>query len=312
MAYEHPLAYVLGLEGIALLRAFAGEHDRDFVDARIAEIRRVLADHAFEGVDVEHLSTVDGYRIWSATYDNPDNPAFDFDEGIVRAVAGTVPHGVALDAACGTGRVAAMLADCGHRVIGVDNSAEMLAHAEKRLPRADFRPGELQQLPVETDGVDVVVCSLALTHVPDLAPVFGEFARVLRPGGHLVIADIHPEQVARSRVPAIRGADGAAGRVRSYHHRTGDYVRAGIDAGLAIRSCDEPVTASPLRDRTADPGPWEAWPWSLDLLAPEAAHAAHLGVPSMILWHWQAPATTALDSANASTRRRPGPRRSTM
>ncbi len=103
MAYEHPLAYVLGLEGIALLRAFAGEHDREFVEARVAEIRRMLTDHEFEGVDVQHLSTVDGYEIWSATYDDPDNPAFDFDEGIVRAVAGTMSPGVALDAACGTG-----------------------------------------------------------------------------------------------------------------------------------------------------------------------------------------------------------------
>ncbi|MGW4770126.1 class I SAM-dependent methyltransferase [Nocardia sp. NPDC004278] len=289
MAYEHPLAYVLGLEGIALLRAFAGEHNREFVDARIAEIRRMLADHAFEGVDVEHLSTVDGYGIWSATYDDPDNPAFDFDEGIVRAVAGTQPPGVALDAACGTGRVAAMLAGYGYRVIGVDSSADMLAHARKRLPQAEFRLGELQQLPVETDSVDLVVCSLALTHVPDLPPVFDEFARVLRPGGHLVIADVHPEQVARSRVPAIRRADGTAGRVRSHHHRTGDYVRAGVAAGLTIRRCDEPVTAAPLRDRTADPGPWEVWPWSLDLLAPEAAQAANRGVPSMILWHWQSP-----------------------
>ncbi|MGK8525017.1 class I SAM-dependent methyltransferase [Nocardia asteroides] len=247
----------------------------------------MLADDAFEGVAVEHLSAVDGYRIWSTTYDNPNNPAFDFDEEIVRAVAGASPPGVALDAACGTGRVAAMLADCGHRVIGVDSSADMLAHAEARLPQADFRLGELQQLPVETGSVDMAVCSLALTHVPDLAPVFEEFARVLRPGGHLVIADVHPEQVARSRIPAIRCADGTAGRVRSHHHRTGDYVRAGVAAGFAIRSCDEPVTVSPLRDRTGDPGPWEVWPWSLDLLAPEAAQAANRGVPSMILWHWQ-------------------------
>ncbi|WP_454196462.1 class I SAM-dependent methyltransferase [Nocardia sp. Marseille-Q1738] len=208
---------------------------------------------------------------------------------IVRAVAGALPPGVALDAACGTGRIATVLDDCGHQVIGVDSSPEMLAHARERLPQADFRLGELYRLPIGADSIEVVVCSLALTHVPDLAPVFGEFARVLRPGGHLVIADVHPEQVARSRVPTIRRADGVAARVRSYQHRTGDYVRAGVAAGFDIQRCDEPVAASPPRDRTTTPGPWETWPWSLELLAPEAAHAANTGVPSMVLWHWQLP-----------------------
>ncbi|MEK6274498.1 MAG: hypothetical protein AABM30_04085 [Actinomycetota bacterium] len=40
--YQHPLAYLLGLEGIALLHAFAGDHDRDFTTARFDEIRALL------------------------------------------------------------------------------------------------------------------------------------------------------------------------------------------------------------------------------------------------------------------------------
>ena len=44
MIYQDPLAYLLGLEGIALLDAWAGDHDRTFTDARLAEIRRLLDD----------------------------------------------------------------------------------------------------------------------------------------------------------------------------------------------------------------------------------------------------------------------------
>ncbi|MDQ2789573.1 MAG: SAM-dependent methyltransferase, partial [Actinomycetota bacterium] len=42
MLHQHPLAYLLGLEGVALMRAFAGEYDRAFTEARFADIRRLL------------------------------------------------------------------------------------------------------------------------------------------------------------------------------------------------------------------------------------------------------------------------------
>jgi ubiquinone/menaquinone biosynthesis C-methylase UbiE len=93
------------------------------------------------------------------------------------------------DAACGSSRHAEHLAALGHAVIGVDISAEMLAVAREKVPGADFREGDLHQLPVPGRHVDVAVRALALTHVPELAPVLAEFVRVLRPGGHLVISD---------------------------------------------------------------------------------------------------------------------------
>ncbi len=282
MAYEHPLAYVLGLEGLALLRSFRGEHDHAFVAERLAEIRRLLAESP-DGVEVAHVDPVEGYDLWAPTYDAP-NPAFDFDEPFVREVACRLSPGVALDAACGTGRVAAVLAECGHRVVGVDSSPGMLEQARKRLPDGEFHLGSLTALP--SGPVDLVTCSLALTHVPDLGPVFAEFARVLRPGGRVVIADVHPEQVARGHVPAVRRADGAPGRVRSHCHRTGDYLRAAFAAGLEPVRCEEPV--APVREiPAAEPGPWETWPWSLAGLAPAAAQAAGADVPSMILWEFR-------------------------
>jgi ubiquinone/menaquinone biosynthesis C-methylase UbiE len=54
----------------------------------------------------------------------------------------------------------------GHTVIGVDTSPEMLAVARAKIAAADFREGDLHQLPVPDQHVDVVVCALALTHVP--------------------------------------------------------------------------------------------------------------------------------------------------
>jgi SAM-dependent methyltransferase len=192
--YEHPLAYLLGLEGVALLRGFIGEYDREFVDARIAEVRDLLADESLAdaAVAVERVGTVDGYRTWSATYDDGRNSAFDFDEPVVKEIVDPMPAGVAVDAACGTGRFSELLAARGHQVIGVDSSPDMLDRARARVPSGEFRSGDLKRLPVADASADLVVCGPALAHVPDLSPVFAEFARVLRPGGQLMISDMHP------------------------------------------------------------------------------------------------------------------------
>jgi ubiquinone/menaquinone biosynthesis C-methylase UbiE len=298
VSYEHPLAYLLGIEGIALLRAFTGEAGQDFVEARIAEIRRLLDDGSLAGaaVEVERVDTVEGYRVWSGTYDDPGNAAFDIDRPVVGEIIDTLPPGVALDAACGTGRYSRSLAERGHRVIGVDSSPDMLARARERVPEGEFRLGDLHRLPVADAGVDVVVCALALTHVPELGPVMAEFARVLRPGGHLVISDVHPESVARGSIPSLRRPDGRPARLATHRHLVGDYLRAALPAGLQLRRCEEPRPPTAERHRSSGTprspgavGPWELWPWCLTDLVPEAAKAANAGVPAMVIWHFQLP-----------------------
>jgi hypothetical protein len=69
--YQDPLAYLLGLEGIALLDAWAGDHDREFTETRLAEIRRLLDDEKLRdcGVRAERASTVTAYEQRSASYD---------------------------------------------------------------------------------------------------------------------------------------------------------------------------------------------------------------------------------------------------
>ena len=303
MVYQHPLAYLLGLEGAALLRAYAGDHDRAFGEARVAEIRRLLDSGALkdDGVVAAPVDTVDGYRVWSATYDNPGNGLFPYEEPIVHDIVAARPPGVALDAACGTGRHAEYLAGRGHRVIGVDSSPDMLARARVRVPPADFRHGDLDRLPVPDDHADLVVCGLALVHLSDLRPAFAEFARVLRPGGHLVITDVHRDLVALGSVPHVRRADGSPGLLSAHGHLASEYLGAALPLGLRLLRCEEP--RSPVPDdaggaETADPagettageivvGPWDVWPWSLHEVVPAAAEAAFRGTPAVVVWHFQ-------------------------
>jgi SAM-dependent methyltransferase len=317
--HEHPLAYLLGVEGVALLRAFTGEYDREFVESRIAEVRRLLDDEvlADSAVDVDRVGTVDGYRVWSQTYDDGRNTAFDIDEPVIGDIVDAIPPGVALDAACGTGRWSRSLAARGHRVIGVDSSPDMLERARARVPEGDFRLGDLHRMPLADAEVDLIVCSLALTHVSVLDPVLAEFARVLRPGGHLVISDIHPEWVLRGGIPTLRSSDGRPGRLSTHRHLVGDYLRAALRAGLQLRRCEEPrpapaaATDPPVaaaRSRTL--GPWELWPWVLADLAPEAVQAANAGVPAEIIWHFRATPAEAAAVGGGVVRAADSPQRS--
>lgn len=296
MIYQDPLAYLLGLEGIALLDAWAGDHDRAFTDARLAEIRRLLDDEQLRsrGVLAEQVSTIAAYQQHSCGYDeHAGGGLFAADEPVVAEYLHGRKPGVALDAACGTGRFAEFLARRGHYVIGVDSSPDMLAYARRRVPDGEFHVAELNRLPLPDNSADVVVCALALVHVPRLQPVLTEFARVLRPGGDLVISDVHHEVVTRGSVIKARGPAGEPRIAATYRHRLGDYLRVALSLDFQVRRCEEPAatgTGAPLPVPAADIGDWEYWPWSLMDYLPPAARAAGR-YPSLVIWHFQLPAT---------------------
>jgi SAM-dependent methyltransferase len=295
VTYLSPLGYLLGLEGVALLRGIReGSGDEAFVRSRIAEIRALLDTPALAeapGVTAVPgaISAAEVYASWAPHYDGP-NTMIDVEQPIVRGVLDGLPVGTALDAACGTGRHTAYLAGLGHRVIGVDASPEMLARARERMPDGDFREAGLDRLPLPDDAVDTVVCGLALSHVPDLRPVMAEFARVLRPGGHLVVSDAHLLlSYLRPALARRPGPDGRPALLTEYHRPLSEYLAAALPLGFQVRYCVEPSgppDRGTLGGPAPDPLPTEV-SWELTHWCPQAAAAAHDNSPILVVWHFQ-------------------------
>ncbi|RPI54844.1 MAG: class I SAM-dependent methyltransferase [Chloroflexi bacterium] len=123
---------------------------------------------------------------------------------VARRAAAMVPAGHAADLGCGPGYLVVKLAQVapGLHVTGVDLADEMLVEAERVArrsglqDRADFKQGDVAQLPFPNGSLDLVVSTLSLHHWTDPVGVLDEIARVLRPGGSFLVADLRRDMSA--------------------------------------------------------------------------------------------------------------------
>lgn len=122
----------------------------------------------------------------------PDTRAeTSLDLAIVDAFVERVrDQGEVLDAGCGAGRMARYLADRGCTVRGVDLSPRMVAGGRRAHPDLDLTVASLADLPFEDGLFAGVMAWYSTIHTPDdeLPGVLAELVRVLRPGGHLLVA----------------------------------------------------------------------------------------------------------------------------
>jgi SAM-dependent methyltransferase len=182
---------------------------------------------------------------------------------------GTLEGARILDLGCGTGRNAVALAQAGAKVLAVDPSADLLAAARERAEAAEVRvelhQAELAELAfLRSDSIDAAISVMALNSTDDLARVFRQVHRVLKPEAPLVCSVPHPafamlDPTASDPLRIVRPYDDTATRTWELGDRTvTDHPRTFADlfttfhrSNFRVDQVIEPTaSSSPSRDAT--------------------------------------------------------------
>jgi len=187
------------------------------------------------------LDPLTAYGLWAATYP-PEayNPLMRAEEAAVLDLLPRegVRGGHALDLACGSGRYLRHLKERGaESVAGLDLSVEMLARARAFQP--DLVRATMLSLPLSSGSFHLILCGLAVGHLPDLAPAMREVGRVLKPGGVVIYSDFHPFGHLAGWKRAFH-ANGREYTVQHHLHLYAEHHAACLGAGLTIEALREP------------------------------------------------------------------------
>ena len=130
----------------------------------------------------------------AATYDHSSKYPFLKEHSRVAEEGLKHPFLTMLDVGCGTGSLLSMIHEKkpDAKLFGADLSDEMIKVAKGKLgEKADLRVADSEHLPFKEKSFDLISCTFSFHHYPNPKAVFTEIARVLNPGGKLILADAH-------------------------------------------------------------------------------------------------------------------------
>jgi SAM-dependent methyltransferase len=258
-------ALAAGENGLAALAALlqtefeaAGRTENGRADAaRLEEVRRLRKENfdAHAGPDTNERQLVPG-RSWAAWS---------------RALGHLLPPLRVADIGCGEGYLTIEASRWASRVIAVDRSELVLKRARalaarRRVRNVIWKRGELDRLPLRDSSVDVALLSQALHHASDPARALAEAARIVVPGGRVLVLDLreHDERWVRDRLgdrwlgfadeavtTLLKGAGLTDVRVNVGARRTGDPFIVIVASGVKPAAKHAETKTHESRTKTA-------------------------------------------------------------
>jgi SAM-dependent methyltransferase len=170
----------------------------------------------------------------------------------------------ALDVGCGEGRFCRMLHERGIAATGIDPTERLLREARERDPAGDYREGRAEALEFADASFDLVVSYLTLIDIPDIRRAIPEMARVLKPGGTLLVANLNSFMSASGDAAWIKAEDGThlhfpldtyldercdvvtwrSIKIDNWHRPLSSYMSLLLEQGLRLTYFDEPAPHS--------------------------------------------------------------------
>ncbi len=187
---------------------------------------------------IRTLASVDAYALWVSTYPPyAHNRLMQIEQEAMECLMPPLRDRTVLDLACGTGRYGLLASSAGARhIIGADNSRAMLRSGS--VPAVE---ASMTCLPFTAESFDVVICGLALGHLPPdgMRLALAEMARVLHRGGEGLFSDFHPFLYLRGGRRTFTTQDGRSFAVEHYPHLPSDYFNAIQAAGMTLVGMEE-------------------------------------------------------------------------
>jgi len=176
-----------------------------------------------QDVSVKATDPEEAYDLWSEQYDaQPGNLMLDLDEEVFTNILVniTLKDKTVIDIGCGTGRHwDKILSQKPLDLTGYDVSIGMLKRLTEKYPNAGVFQLLSNNLPeVENKSCDVVISTLAIAHIENIAEALTEWARILKPGGYIAITDYHPDAFEKGadRTFTVKGQTIA---IKNYVHK---------------------------------------------------------------------------------------------
>lgn len=137
---------------------------------------------------------IHAFNQWAEVYDTAPNPLLLLEERIAKPLLPTAVGGKIMDVGCGTGRWLQHLESLAPAsLIGMDYSPAMLKRARAKVSAdTKLQHAECSSLPGDNNSFSFVIASFVLSYIKDLPDFARQCARILQPGGRMLISDMHP------------------------------------------------------------------------------------------------------------------------